>query len=78
VGYRTDNALQHLAASVRLMQELLQQIDVDYYRLARLLIVRAELEQLRQERSEIPIDTSSPSADRRQAAPDHFSGAAGR
>jgi hypothetical protein len=77
VGYRTDNALQHLAASVRLMQELLQQIDVDYYRLARLLIVRAELDQLRQERSEIPIDTSR-SADRRQVAPDHFSGAAGQ
>jgi hypothetical protein len=30
------------------MQELLQQIDLDYYRSARLLIVRAELEQLRQ------------------------------
>jgi hypothetical protein len=33
------------------MQELLQQVDPDYYRSARLLIVRAELEQLRQERS---------------------------
>jgi hypothetical protein len=31
-------------------QELLQQIDLDYYRSARLLIVHAELEQLRQER----------------------------
>jgi hypothetical protein len=31
------------------MQELLQQIDLDYYRSARLLIVHAELEQLRQE-----------------------------
>jgi uncharacterized protein YcaQ len=77
VGYRTDNALQHLAASARHMQELLQQIDVDYYRLARLLIVRAELEQLRQERCEIPIE-ASPSADRREVAPDYFSGAVGR
>jgi hypothetical protein len=59
------------------MQELLQQIDVDYYRLARLLIVRAELEQLRQERCEIPIE-ASPSAARRQAAADYFSGAVGR
>jgi hypothetical protein len=59
------------------MQELLQQIDVDYYRLARLLIVRAELDQLRQGRSEIPIDTS-PSADRRTVASDYFSGGAGR
>jgi hypothetical protein len=33
-----------------LMQELLQQIDPDYYRSARLLIVRAELKQLRQGR----------------------------
>jgi hypothetical protein len=32
------------------MQELLQQIDLDYYRSVRLLIARAELEQLRQER----------------------------
>jgi hypothetical protein len=32
------------------MQELLQQIDLDYYRSARLLIAHAELEQLRQER----------------------------
>jgi hypothetical protein len=29
------------------MQELLQQIDLEYYRSARLLIVHAELEQLR-------------------------------
>ena len=35
----------------RVMQELLQQIDLDYYRSAQLLIVRAELEQLRQGRS---------------------------
>lgn len=49
------------------MQELLQQIDLDYYRSAQLLIVRAELEELRQERSaladverrsEIPLATS--------------------
>ena len=33
------------------MQELLRQVDPDYYRSARLLIVRAELEQLRQGRS---------------------------
>jgi len=31
------------------MQELLQEIDLDYYRSAQLLIVRAELEQLRRE-----------------------------
>jgi hypothetical protein len=30
------------------MLDLLQQIDLNYYRTARLLIVRAELEQLRQ------------------------------
>ena len=49
------------------MQELLQQIDPDYYRSARLLIVRAELEQLRQGcsafvdvegRSKIPLGMS--------------------
>jgi hypothetical protein len=33
------------------MQELLEYIDPDYYRSARLLIARAELEQLRQGRS---------------------------
>ena len=32
------------------MQELLQQIDLDFYRSVRLLIAHAELEQLRQER----------------------------
>jgi hypothetical protein len=32
-----------------IVQELLQQIDLDYYRSVRLLIVHAELEQLRQE-----------------------------
>ena len=35
----------------RLMEELLYQIDSDYYRFARLLIVRAELEKLRHRRS---------------------------
>lgn len=33
------------------MQELLHQIDTDYYRAAQLLIVHAELEQLRRRRS---------------------------
>lgn len=32
------------------MQEFLQEIDLDYYRSARLLLVHAELEELRQER----------------------------
>jgi hypothetical protein len=32
------------------MQELLQQMDLDYYRSVRLLIAHAELEQLRQQR----------------------------
>jgi hypothetical protein len=32
------------------MRELLQQIDLDYYRSVRLLIAHAELEQLRQKR----------------------------
>jgi len=35
------------------MQELLQQIDPNYYRSARLLIVRAELEQLRKRRASL-------------------------
>ena len=34
-----------------IVQELLQQIDLDYYRSVRLLIVQAELRQLRQERT---------------------------
>jgi hypothetical protein len=34
-----------------LMQDLLEEIDADYYRAARLLIVRAELKQLRDETS---------------------------
>jgi hypothetical protein len=33
------------------MQDLLQQLDLDYYRSTLLLVVRAELERLRQERS---------------------------
>jgi hypothetical protein len=33
-----------------IMQELLQQIDLDYYRSARLPMVHADLEHLRQER----------------------------
>jgi hypothetical protein len=38
------------------MQTLLQQIDFDCYRSARLLIVRTELEQLRQGRSALADD----------------------
>jgi hypothetical protein len=34
-----------------IMQHLLQQLDLDYYRSALLLVARAELERLRQERS---------------------------
>lgn len=37
------------------MQELLQQIDLDYYHSVRLLIVHAELKLLRQERT-APVD----------------------
>jgi hypothetical protein len=33
------------------MQDVLQQLDLDYYRSALLLVARAELERLRQERS---------------------------
>jgi hypothetical protein len=40
------------------MQELLQHIDSDYYRSVRLLIVHAELEQLRQARP-APADVGS-------------------
>jgi hypothetical protein len=46
------------------MKEVLQEIDRDYYRAVRLLIVRAELEQLRQwpvdveRRSKIPLKMS--------------------
>jgi hypothetical protein len=52
VCWQTDNAPQHLATSTS-MQELLQQIDPDYYRSARLLLVHCELEELRHERSAI-------------------------
>jgi hypothetical protein len=34
-----------------MMQDVLQQVDLDYYRSALLLVARAELERLRQERS---------------------------
>ena len=34
----------------RRMQEFLQEIDLDYYRSARLLLVHAELEELRREK----------------------------
>jgi hypothetical protein len=37
-----------------IMQDLLQQLDLDYYRSALLLVVRAELERLQHERS---VDT---------------------
>jgi hypothetical protein len=37
------------------MRELLQQIDLDYYRIARLIMAHAELEHLRQER---PVDVA--------------------
>jgi hypothetical protein len=36
-----------------IMRDLLQQLDLDYYRSALLLVARAELERLRQERSAI-------------------------
>jgi len=49
------------------MQELLQQIDPDYFRSARLLMVRAELEQLRQGRS-VFVDV-----ERRSRSPDSCS-----
>jgi len=61
---RTPGRIGHL------MQELLQQLDPDYYSSALLLVVRAELERLRQERStcpdveiagSVPLDTA-PSA----------------
>ena len=50
------------------MQELLQQIDLDYYRRAQLLMVRAELERLRQECSaSADVETTFPSATSRSA-----------
>jgi hypothetical protein len=36
-----------------IMQDLLQQLDLEYYRSALLLVARAELERLRQERSAV-------------------------
>ena len=48
--WATEQTARRACASVwGLMPDLLQQLDVDYYRAARLLIARAELEQLRQE-----------------------------
>jgi hypothetical protein len=44
------------------MQELLQQIDSEYYRSALLLFVRTEIERLRQGRSAL-IDVKRPSED---------------
>jgi hypothetical protein len=44
------------------MQELLQQIDPDYYREARLRMARAELRRLRQARSALAeVETKLPS-----------------
>jgi hypothetical protein len=46
------------------MQDLLQYIDLDYYRAARLAIVRAEIAQLRQRVSASPrIDPPHPTDD---------------
>jgi hypothetical protein len=47
------------------MKELLQQVDPDYYRCVQLLIVHAELEQLRQWRADVnrPSKISLGSAD---------------
>jgi hypothetical protein len=42
-----------------LMQELLHQIDSDYYRIARLLILRADLEQLRRRSAMADVDIRS-------------------
>jgi hypothetical protein len=39
------------SGSIGVMQNLLQQLDLDYYRSALLHVARAELERLRQERS---------------------------
>jgi hypothetical protein len=54
------------------MEDLLQQLDLDYYRSALLLIVRAEIEHLRREPSalafverlsKVPVGTSRPVED---------------
>jgi hypothetical protein len=59
------------------MQDLLQHIDLDYYRSARLLIVRAEIAQLRrqssalgrtEQQSKIPTGASRPVDDFDQTA----------
>jgi hypothetical protein len=42
------------------MEDLLQYIDLDYYRSARLLIVRAEIAQLRKGVSPPRVETSRP------------------
>jgi hypothetical protein len=49
------------------MEDLLQYIDLDYYRSARLLIVRAEIAQLRKQPSASPrVETSHPDDDANQ------------
>jgi hypothetical protein len=49
------------------MEDLLQYIDLDYYRSARLLIVRAEIAQLRRQLSASPrVETSHPDDDTSQ------------
>jgi hypothetical protein len=53
------------------MEDLLQYIDLDYYRSARLLIVRAEIAQLRQRVSASPrVETSRPVDDTHQSSCD--------
>jgi hypothetical protein len=52
---------------LRVMDDLLRYIDVDYYRAARLLIVRAEIAQLRQRVSaSARVETPHPDDDTRQ------------
>jgi hypothetical protein len=48
------------ATFIRIMQDLLQLIDSDYYRSALLLMVRAELERIRQGHSAL-ADVETPS-----------------
>jgi hypothetical protein len=50
--YQTDDAPQHLQLFVG-MQDLLRYIDLDYYRSAQVLIVRAEIAQLRRQSSTV-------------------------
>jgi hypothetical protein len=47
------------------MQELLRQLDQDYYRSALLLVARAELEYLRQEHAAIVIESGRKDSVRR-------------